>query len=95
MISGVSGVVTPKIFGPLGLKGTILKYNGSNWSVENSGITSDLLGMWGLNKDNIWAVGRSGTILKYDGSAWVSQLQSSGDYLYLVFMALMLIIFGP
>ncbi|MBK7303176.1 MAG: T9SS type A sorting domain-containing protein [Saprospiraceae bacterium] len=38
--------------------------------------------MWGLNKDNIWAVGRSGTILKYDGSAWVSQLQSSGDYLF-------------
>ncbi|MBK8643509.1 MAG: hypothetical protein IPN15_15225 [Saprospiraceae bacterium] len=29
--------------------------------------------MWGLNKDNVWAVGRSGTILKYDGNSWIPQ----------------------
>ena len=34
---------------------------------------SGLLGIWGSDANNVWAVGEYGTILKWNGSAWNTQ----------------------
>lgn len=56
--------------------GTILKYDGTSWSAQSSGTTCQLSSVWGLDADNIWAVGLAGTVLKKDGAAW--SVQPSG-----------------
>ena len=42
-------------------------------------------GLWGIDKDNIWAVGELGTILKWNGAAWVTQNSGSNHWLYGMF----------
>lgn len=51
----------------VGISGTILKWNGTEWTRQDSGTSSDhLYSIWGSNIDNIWAVGGdTGTILRY------------------------------
>ena len=53
-----------------GSDGTILHYNGSNWTARGSGSVNTLFGLWGRAGNDVYAVGDSGTILHYDGSAW-------------------------
>ena len=43
----------------------ILKWNGSAWSTQNSGTLPTLYGVWGIDANNIWAVGEGGTILRW------------------------------
>ena len=54
----------------VGNGGTILHYDGSNWSGMSSGTSGYLYGVWGSSGDNVFAVGNGGTILHYDGSNW-------------------------
>lgn len=41
-------------------------------SVETSGTTNALLGVWGSDANNLWVVGEKGTILHWDGSVWMA-----------------------
>jgi cysteine-rich repeat protein len=54
----------------VGGSGTILHFDGVQWSPMDSGTEVDLQGVWGTPGGPIYAVGDQGTILRYDGSAW-------------------------
>ena len=54
----------------VGAGGTILHYDGTEWTIMDSGTTERLTGIWGSSSSDIFAVGRNGTILHYDGSNW-------------------------
>jgi hypothetical protein len=47
----------------VGFGGTILEWNGTAWTAQNSGTTNSLTGVWGADANNVWAVGGTGTIL--------------------------------
>ena len=49
----------------MGSNGTIARYNGTAWTLEQSGTRNYLGGIWGTATDSVWAVGSSGTILRY------------------------------
>jgi Divergent InlB B-repeat domain/Right handed beta helix region len=66
----------------VGSNGTILRYNGISWITMDSGVTTDLYGVWGTSSTDVFAVGRNGVILHYDGVAWIQQSSNSGSYLY-------------
>jgi len=40
------------------------------WNVMTSGTTNDLRGVWGVNDQFVFAVGKVGTILHYKGQTW-------------------------
>ena len=63
----------------VGGNGTIVHYDGSAWSIMNSGTTHWLLGIWGSGPSDIYAVGSGGTILHYNGLAW-SAMDSGTAY---------------
>ncbi len=48
------------------------------WSEEESGVTEDLHGIWGVSMEDIWAVGDSGTIIHFDGVKWSSVDSATG-----------------
>jgi hypothetical protein len=75
---GVWGSSSSDVFA-VGLNGTILHYNGSNWSTMTSGTTEGLNGIWGSSANNVFAVGGTaeGVILHYNGSAWTLMLSGS------------------
>ena len=43
--------------------GTILRYDGTAWSLALGGVTPNLWAIWGSSRSNIWVVGEFGTIL--------------------------------
>lgn len=59
----------------VGHYGVILHYDGSTWTQQLSGTTSDLISLWGTGPSEIVAVGgrAAGVIARYDGSAWTSE----------------------
>jgi hypothetical protein len=52
-----------------GSRGTIVHYDGAQWSSAPSLTPEDLTSVWGTSSSDIWAAGYS-TILHYDGSSW-------------------------
>jgi hypothetical protein len=83
-INGVWVSSTGKVF-LIGIKGlenpnkpAIMKLSASN-KIEEMSLPNMqvewLWNIWGLNDDDIWAVGPDGTVLHYDGAAW--ELQAS------------------
>jgi len=63
----------PKDVTIVGTNGTILRYDGSNWSLQNNLTQSRLLTVHGRSSSDIYAVGGSftgGTVLRFDGSQW-------------------------
>lgn len=68
-------------FGPdditmVGRTGTVIHWDGTAWTVQETPTQEDLWGVWGASPDDLWAVGGAGreagqeTILHYDGTAW-------------------------
>ncbi|MEM9493398.1 MAG: hypothetical protein AAGC55_29895, partial [Myxococcota bacterium] len=68
-------------FGPdnitaVGFDGTVIHWDGSVWTAQETPTTEDLWGVWGSAPDNLWAVGGRGvaedqaTLLHYDGTEW-------------------------
>ena len=47
----------------VGNDGTILHYDGSDWSLMSSGTTVEICNVWGNTGSDVFAVGFSGTIL--------------------------------
>jgi hypothetical protein len=54
----------------VGDAGTILHWDGYQWSQVESKTTNYLLGVWGSSSNDVWAVGVGGTVLHWDGTAW-------------------------
>jgi hypothetical protein len=54
----------------VGDDGTILHYDGSQWSVMLTASTSSLASVWGSGPADVFTVGYDGTILHYDGLRW-------------------------
>jgi hypothetical protein len=53
----------------VGGMGTILHWDGSHWSVSDSGSIANLWSVWGSGPNDIWATG-DGPGLHWDGNAW-------------------------
>ncbi len=53
-----------------GVGGTILHYNGTSWSAEESGTCETLSGLWGTSATNLYAVGTLGTVLHRTAAGW-------------------------
>lgn len=54
----------------VGMDGVILHYNGTDWSVMDSGVTWTLTSIWGTGPDNVYAAGWDASLLHYDGLTW-------------------------
>ena len=51
--------------------GRILRFDGSSWRQESTGLTVPLLNwVYGFGPDDVWVVGNAGTIARYDGTSW-------------------------
>jgi len=49
----------------VGIGGDILHFDGFTWTVMSSPTAERLLGVWGTDFDDVWAVGELGTIVHY------------------------------
>ncbi len=56
----------------VGDHGTVLRWNGAAWAGYDSGVTSDLNGVYGGDPSAVWAVGDEGILLTWDGNGWSS-----------------------
>jgi len=69
----------------VGDSGTILHFDGTNWTKMNSGTTKDIGEIWGTADNDIWADGfnpqtAESVLLHYDGKTWSEiNLQSIGN----------------
>ena len=54
----------------VGDAGTIIKYDGQDWTSENIPTNNRLHGIWGTSQNNIYVIGDNTTILHFDGDAW-------------------------
>jgi hypothetical protein len=60
----------------VGKRGTVLRFDGRDWSRQDAPSTQDLWGVWGAAPDDVWAVGGDGlseghaTLLHWDGAGW-------------------------
>jgi len=68
----------------VGDTGTILHYEGSQWTIMDSGTYNHLHGIWGAASNNIFAAGGKGTILRYDGTAWTRMNSGTDQRLFSV-----------
>lgn len=50
--------------------GTVLHFDGREWSTSVSGLDLNLLAVWAGARDDVWAVGDYQPVLHYDGRAW-------------------------
>lgn len=60
----------------VGDSGTILHFDGTEWTNTGAPTSDDLLAIWGADSNYIVATGRDGAVHVYNGSRW--QLQTNG-----------------
>lgn len=53
----------------VGSAGTILRWNGSAWSLLPAGSTNQLNAVWGTSASDVWIAGAAGTLLHWNGTA--------------------------
>lgn len=75
-----SGLATAATFGATNISATIglIVSNTAildieTWSIQTSGTSQNLTGVWGFASNNVYAVGNNGVILHWDGYAWAQQ----------------------
>lgn len=54
--------------------GTVLHYNGSDWTNAYVAPDDSMAGIWGSGPSNVFAVGQKGDIARFDGSSWATAL---------------------
>lgn len=70
----------------VGNNGHILKYNGSNWSLDTSPTNTHLTGVSVISPNEAWAVGNNGTLLRWNGSSWSTQTSPTSAHLNGIYM---------
>ncbi|MCP4629786.1 MAG: hypothetical protein GY850_40705, partial [bacterium] len=78
---GVSAVDTMHVWA-VGRAGTILFYDGTDWTAQTSGTTHTLRAVLAVDAAHVWAVGEGGTILFYDGTDWTAQTSGTTHMLW-------------
>ncbi len=86
-LNGVWGYLSDSThkFYAVGENGSIIHYDGSNWSGTGSPTSADLYGIWGSSGTDIFAVGTNATIVRYVNQVgWQSMTPPDGftDTLY-------------
>jgi hypothetical protein len=66
---GVYGFASDDVFA-VGVDGVILHWDGSVWTLQESGVSEDLNAVWGSSSTNVFAVGKLGLIVHWDGVVW-------------------------
>jgi hypothetical protein len=56
----------------VGSEGTILHYDGMDWSQVPTGLSAGFVDVWGSAANEVIAVAQDGTTLHYDGEAWTA-----------------------
>lgn len=56
----------------VGESGTIVHYDGNQWTLSDSGVSQDLFAVTEIDGD-VWAAGSAGVLLKRVGTTWVPQ----------------------
>jgi hypothetical protein len=69
-LDGVWGSSGSDVFA-VGYDGTILHYDGSDWSSMTSGTSNWLEVVWGSSGSNVFAVGEGGTILHHSADIFL------------------------
>jgi len=67
----------------VGAMGAIFHYDGSKWTMMDSGTKNLLRSICEVSENNIFAVGNYGTILRYDGNTWTT-IPSDATWFYSV-----------
>ena len=81
-LRGIWGASASNVFA-VGDNGTILRFNGSKWTIMNSETLENLTAVWGVAGSSIvFAVGDNGTILRYNGKGWTVMSSTSDAKLY-------------
>ena len=60
-----------------GTKGSLQRYDGTNFTKFDQGTTVDFAAIWGNGPKEIFAVGSGGAVFRYDGTNWVSDGNST------------------
>ena len=55
-LNSVSGIIHPNVYA-VGNKGTILRFDGTEWTQMTSNTTTHLKGVWVESANDVWAVG--------------------------------------
>ena len=66
----------------VGHGGSMLFYDGTSWTEQESGTAETLLGITALDAGHVWAVGFVGTVLFYDGTSWTPQESGTSEALH-------------
>ena len=83
-LAGVWGTAPGDIFA-VGYPGTILHYDGAEWSEMRGGPLEALEGVWGSSSRDVYAVGYDNShstdiIIHYDGAQWNSTTVGTGHH---------------
>lgn len=62
-----------------GASATSSIFNGTNWTDYSSG-NRDMLGVWMIAPDNIWAAAKGGRMYNFDGTDWTEQTVGNRDW---------------
>jgi hypothetical protein len=54
----------------VGTAGTLLRFKGDHWELEDVGALENLTAIWGSAADDLWVGTGSGKLLHYDGASW-------------------------
>lgn len=54
--------------------GEYLNFDGSVWTVKQSGLTTDIRALDGTGPNNIWAAAVGGTVAQWDGVSWTNRM---------------------
>jgi len=54
----------------VGAGGTVLHYDGSTWTSQDTGATVSLSAVWGSSVSDVWVGGYGGELLHWDGITW-------------------------
>ncbi|MBN2560091.1 MAG: hypothetical protein JXQ75_04100 [Phycisphaerae bacterium] len=84
-LNGIWGTGSTDVFA-VGDAGTILHYDGWNWTPMDSGTTESLRGVWGSGPIDVFVVGgtdypASSVILHYNGTVWTTMTNLASEQL--------------
>jgi hypothetical protein len=60
--------------------GTILHYDGTNWTSAYVSNGDPMSGVWGTGPTNVYVVGQKGTIANYNGTAWTTSVVNATGF---------------